>query len=379
MLPHPGTDHASGAADPFGTPASMRTRRGTPLAELGSLVAGFGVRPERLAELAGLGPEQLLFGDATLPLAGMARLLSAATALTGRDDIGLLLGRRIDALAGLGLVGQAMRHAPDLRTALDDLLTHQRRSADAPILYLLRANEEVFLGCALPGPAGESTSELLDAVIAAGVGLIRSLVGVVASEILLARRQPAAPDAYRAVLGAPVRFDAPMTALVLDARALARSIPDADPCRRARLLADVAASRTPHPPDIAADVVRALLPHIVFGAATLDAIAASLGIHPRTLERRLREEGLSFRSLQSRLQLDVACRLLRDTRMSVAAISEALGYCDPSAFGKWFRRAAGATPAHWRERSGCIGQPDGDATQRSCLSGNHNRELLGSF
>ena len=38
--------------------------------------------------------------------------------------------------------------------------------------------------------------------------------------------------------------------------------------------------------------------------------------------------------------------------MSAAAIGEALGYADPSAFGYWFRRATGESPARWRERAG---------------------------
>lgn len=348
LHPPPRRDRGTATADPSGAFAWFGPQDVRPLSGLCSLVAELGVAPQQLAEAADVELATVLDDAAPPRLSATGRLFAAAATLTGRDEIGLLLGQRVDTLAGLGPLGLLMRQAPDLLTALQDLVTHQGRSANGAFLYLLRPQADAFLGCAMPGPSVEGTPQLLDAGIVAGVNLLRTLAGVVPAEVQLARALPPDAAAYRRVLGAPVRFDAPFSALVLDAQALARPIPDADPVRRRRLVEEIAAWRTVRPACIVAEVTRLLLPRMTLAETTLDATAAILGIHPRTLERRLQDSGISFRSLHARLQHDIACQLLRDTRMSVAAISEALGYCDPSAFGNWFRRVAGEAPARWR-------------------------------
>jgi AraC-like DNA-binding protein len=50
----------------------------------------------------------------------------------------------------------------------------------------------------------------------------------------------------------------------------------------------------------------------------------------------------------TRWRLLLAARRLRDTRASVAAVAEAVGYESPAAFQRAFKRELGATPAQWR-------------------------------
>jgi AraC-like DNA-binding protein len=86
------------------------------------------------------------------------------------------------------------------------------------------------------------------------------------------------------------------------------------------------------------------------GAPSVDGVAAQLGMPVRTLSRRLRSEGSSFQSVLDGLRLDLADRFLVDSTMTVSEVALALGYSDPSAFNKAFRRWTGQAPHAYRRR-----------------------------
>lgn len=78
--------------------------------------------------------------------------------------------------------------------------------------------------------------------------------------------------------------------------------------------------------------------------------AAALELAPRTLHRRLREEGSSFRAVKEALRRDAAFARLERTRQGVAVIAAELGYAEPSAFFRAFRRWTGHSPSVYRKR-----------------------------
>lgn len=82
---------------------------------------------------------------------------------------------------------------------------------------------------------------------------------------------------------------------------------------------------------------------------TLRQIAEVSGITPRTLQRRLAEEGTSFFELLDTWRFETALRLLEVPRKSVGEIAEETGYRDPAHFTRAFRRWTGQTPAAYRE------------------------------
>jgi len=82
---------------------------------------------------------------------------------------------------------------------------------------------------------------------------------------------------------------------------------------------------------------------------TQQALAAMLNISPRTLDRSLKLEGLSFRGLAQKIRFERACEALKNTDMTVLDISLELGYSDSSNFTRAFRRQAKCSPTKWRE------------------------------
>ena len=78
-------------------------------------------------------------------------------------------------------------------------------------------------------------------------------------------------------------------------------------------------------------------------------VAHALALHQRTLCRRLRVEGTTFRSITNETRLGIARQLLADTAMSLAEISAVPEFSEPAAFTHAFRRWTGTTPSAWRK------------------------------
>jgi len=83
---------------------------------------------------------------------------------------------------------------------------------------------------------------------------------------------------------------------------------------------------------------------------TLSDMAAELDLHPRTLRRRLAEEGTSFRDLLNEARSTMAVDLLRNVGLTVEEVSTRLGYTEVSTFSHAFKRWYGVAPSVYSHR-----------------------------
>ncbi len=88
-------------------------------------------------------------------------------------------------------------------------------------------------------------------------------------------------------------------------------------------------------------------------------VAADFGIAATTLRRRLDAEGTSYQGIKDRLRSDLAIDRLCNSRASIEQIAGELGFQDPSAFHRAFRRWNGAPPGEYRRRRDGAGPVDG--------------------
>ncbi len=94
------------------------------------------------------------------------------------------------------------------------------------------------------------------------------------------------------------------------------------------------------------DLLRAALPAVL----SLNDIGDRLHLSPRTIHRRLDEEGSSFRAIKDALRRDLALARLTKTRDPVSQVAADLGYADTSAFYRAFVEWTGTAPIHYRRR-----------------------------
>jgi AraC-like DNA-binding protein len=162
-------------------------------------------------------------------------------------------------------------------------------------------------------------------------------------------------------LGCPVRSPASWAGLALPRETWRLPFRRRDPALRRVLeghARDVAA-RAPVVVDSMSVRVRSVLAARLGRAEpNVRDVARHLAVAPRTLQRRLAAEGVSFQALADHTRRETAQRLLTDGSLGVAEIAYLLGFSEPSAFHRAFKRWAGVTPQAFRGRARA-GRPAG--------------------
>jgi AraC-like DNA-binding protein len=68
------------------------------------------------------------------------------------------------------------------------------------------------------------------------------------------------------------------------------------------------------------------------------------------MRRALQEEGETLLAIADEVRIDRARSLLAKGDLTIRAISKLLGYSQPSAFHRAFKRRTGMSPLHFRQR-----------------------------
>ncbi len=103
-----------------------------------------------------------------------------------------------------------------------------------------------------------------------------------------------------------------------------------------------------HAPDLVRQTRNAIARQLGHGPPSIHLAAAATGASVRRLQRRLAAAGTTYRCLVDEVRRDTACRLLERPEFSMAAVSAALSYTDPSHFSRAFARWTGMTPRAYR-------------------------------
>lgn len=354
MTGHPPARSAPAAAEPpFGG-----TVRISVLTPIPTVLRELGVRPGPLLHAAGF--ELSSFDDPDLEISYRAggRLLAHCAAATGCDHFGLLLGARGEA-ALLGLPGFLALSASDVGSALDDLVRNLDLHDTGGVTYVETAGDRCLLGFAVVDSANPAAALIHDLSIAFACRLMRSLCGPrwEPAEVFLPRRRPPDPAPWTQYFRAPVRFGSPQTAVAFPSRWLRAAVPSANPHLHRHFEREAGRRRRQPALTFAEAVRRVLNAAIAHGDCTAPRVAGLLGIHARTLNRRLGAEGAAFKALRDEIRFEKSRELLRQTRMTLGEIAAALGYAEGSVFLRAFVRWTGCTPQQWRERQSAAARP----------------------
>jgi AraC-like DNA-binding protein len=211
-------------------------------------------------------------------------------------------------------------------------------------------DRQVFFGYSIYVPGVVGTRQIYDVAIGVVRNVMRALCGPAwrATAAQLPYRRPADIRPYRRFFEAPVRFDAARAALVFPCDMLRCAVHDADPAVYRELTERVADLEAAGGGDLLFQVRRVLRNLLLSGGGNIDSVARAFDMNKRTLNRRLRERGLSFRELLDETRYQIACQMLAESDLVIVEIAAVLDYADAAAFIRAFRRWSGTTPNAWR-------------------------------
>jgi AraC-like DNA-binding protein len=279
----------------------------------------------------------------------LGRLLARCALRCSCDHFGLLVGehRGLDAL---GLVGMLVQHSPNVGGALRNLVLHLHLHDRGAVPIATVEGDRALFGYAVYQPGIEGTSQIHDAAMAIGHNILKSLCGPAwePTEVVFSHSRPANLEPYRRIFRAPLRFDSERSALVFSATWLEQPITHADPELRRLLEERIAELESMGPGDVVDQVRRVLRNLMLGGRGSLEQVASVFAVHRRTLNRRMRAHGLTFKELVEEVRYDIARQLLAETHLAVVEVAAVLEYADAASFTRAFRRWSGTTPAAWR-------------------------------
>jgi AraC-like DNA-binding protein len=328
---------------------------------LAEVVQRWGGRDALLAD-CGLSENELTHPDARLPIRTFERLVDRARALTGEPAIGVHLGLQMRASAH-GYLGFAAMTAATVRQALD-LAT--RFIPTRTTALSMRLQVEGGVGALIVeehADFGTARDVVLMAIIIGLWQIGTAITGQVTeggADFAIpeppywARVAPIAMPEWRGV--ASVRFGQPANQLLFDAADLDHPLTMADPAslRLAREQCERELGGLGRDGIVAR--ARGLVAKSDGAARSIEEVAALLHVSPRTLQRRLAGQGMTYASVVEEELSARAMLLLRSSDLPLEQVAARLGYSDVSNFTRAFRRWTGATPAHYR-RSGRDDEP----------------------
>jgi AraC-like DNA-binding protein len=300
-----------------------------------------------LEKIPGVRGRDLSDPDLRVAETALIEVWRLARQITGDDLLGLRFAQTVPAGA-LDLLEYAFRSSATLGNGLDQIVRYGRVMSDRATAVLTRDGDVVTItwGDVMPPPR-------VDFAMALVVRLAREATGVplVPIDVALTHGSHGRADVYRVYFQGRVRFDQPSNRLVFAAADAARTLRSADPAlagvvrrRLEKMLAQLHQSGD----SIVDRVRRVVLPALARGEPTAAMVSRELGLSQRTLQRRLQSEDTSFTRVLDAAREEVARALLREPGVGIAEIAFLLGYSEPAAFHRSFRRWTGQTPLSYR-------------------------------
>ena len=204
-------------------------------------------------------------------------------------------------------------------------------------------------------PVMMSYRQKADWAVAFACNLLRNGLGDprwTPQEVLLPQLTDETPAARRTraeVMGDNIRVGHAWAGIRIDSGLLKRPMATADAMIKSlmRHYGDLRLAALPHHGEVEqlrGEIARLL----VKGASGIEHLAKAMGMSVRTLQRRLKEAGLSYSNVQEDVRKTLALNLLENETLALAEIAFSLGYSEVSAFNHAFRRWVGQTPGDYR-------------------------------
>jgi AraC-like DNA-binding protein len=314
-----------------------------------TLAVARGAERQALLQRVDIGADTLEDPDARVALHRYAVLMRTAIALTGHPALALHYGESTDIsqYSVVGLIGRASATMADAHAQLNryvrlvvDVETDGderfRLDHDAKGMWIVdtRRNPNAF----------PELTESAFAQIVCGPRLLG--IPPFAQAVQVTHPEPTHAAEYRRVLGAPVAFGAPRNAILADPEILAEPVQRLPSYAFGVLTkhADVLLESLERSATVRSQVERLLMPMLHTGPVRIDTVAARLNVSRQTLYRRLKAEGVTFAQVLDDLRHRMALDYLTTRKVSVTETAYLVGFSEPAAFSRAFKRWTGRRP-----------------------------------
>jgi AraC-like DNA-binding protein len=324
--------------------------RGAAIARYAEAAADVGLDARAMLRAVDIDPRVLTHPELRIPATKVYALLEASARLSGCETFGLRMAR-LRRLSDYGPVALVLAHQPSMRDTVMTLVRYQRMLNEALLVGVEdHPRDVVIVREDLVGAAESSLRQAYELALGTFACVFGDPGGprLRPKETHFTHARPADDALHRQLFGASVVFESAFNGFVCDRIEFDGISPSADPALVQ--YADQFISTLPRAQEtsIAAEVRKAIHVLLPFDGASIESVAARLGLAKRTLQRRLAEEGADFSALLNEIRREQTLQHLSNTRLPLSQVAGMVGYSRETSFARWFAGEFGMIPSIWR-------------------------------
>jgi AraC-like DNA-binding protein len=319
--------------------------------------ATYGIDAKKLCVAAGIELALIQMPDQQITGAPLKALWREVVKLTGDENFGLHLGEAFN-VAAIGIVGYVLLNCNTLDQVLEKLSRYTRLFSQGVYINFTVFEGQVLCDCEivdhLKNYLLEEPRHPIESTFAALMTATKMLTGkqIYLQTVWFKHPRPNDISEHERIFGTgtSISFLAPTNRMIWDANCLHWPVLSANPSllsifeQHAKAMLDELSQENTY----SNRVVQAISQHLKGEVPALKVIAHSLAISVRNLQRELQTEGTSYQRLLDATRKELALRHLKKTDTLIHDVAFLLGFSEPSAFHRAFKRWTGKTPRTYR-------------------------------
>lgn len=311
------------------------------------LLKGYAQVPEAvLTELEALDP------DTRIPIATVHELLRIAVELTQDPDLGLKAARQLTP-GDHGALEYAARSASTWRASLLCVARYTRLLNDALRYSVDEEGEWAHIRLESSVAMPRTAADFQSAAFLVGSSFFWPVGSVPQLSVSFMHPRPDNVEQYIQTFGpCALHFEAPWSGFTIPRKYLDHEVISADPKLHTliRSHAEALLAELPRAKSLTEKVRELVAEALAGGAPSFQQIAQKLGQAPRSLARRLEEEGVTYRQLVDELRQKLALRYVGDSELPLSEVAFLLGFSQAAPFHRAFKRWTQQTPLDYRRK-----------------------------
>lgn len=314
------------------------------------LLLEMGVHPSQVLSGTGVQLNNIADLNAMINIDQQLAIYNNALRVSGSAELGLLHGQRMMP-SHLGVVGYAVQTSANLGQALRTLVNYGPLSGSLMDFEIKITNNLYTITAHNISARGPCRQYIIEEHFVTIDRILKIISGGKFSPTRISFDYPCPPcvSLYKSIFKCPVDFDKPANVYEFDIDMLDLAV----------ILSDSVAAKACQKrcEEIVGhfgkfvssiDIVRQLILKLPSHARHLNAVAEELNISPRSLRRKLAEEGTTFQSVLNEVRLELALEYLKDPSLHSEEIGLLLGFSDGAGFRHAFKKWTGQSPSSFR-------------------------------
>jgi AraC-like DNA-binding protein len=312
----------------------------------------YGLSKKKLLDEVGASQDCLDHPAGSIPLDLMCVLWDAALRLTRKETLGLHAAERVPFGRYRLLDYMLAANTTPKEALLGTSRAFGIMNTGFTMSFRLHA-EQAYLEMHGPDKLQDLPRPYIEYILALFLLRLRTVTqtDLKPAEVHVTHGQTLFATEYERAFGARIQFRQAVNRLVFPRHLMELRHPSADPelCELLELHAQQRLIRLSGGRHSWNQVLDALVYNLLSGKTTLTELSSQLAMSPRSLQREIAVNGMTFRALLDQAQQERALALLQDKDLPITEVAARLCYSDVSAFSRAFQRWTGRSPQQYRK------------------------------